>query len=102
MIEMRQENIIVVELNQIGYEYDIHSLIKAFYPMSDIKVFVSGEKQIQSTEGNPSFKLFFLENIIDFQLFNNEVLDEDFCHKISYDILAPRAEIKNKLKQDCI
>ena len=31
---------IVVRLNQSQFEYDIHSLVKAFYPAEEVKVFI--------------------------------------------------------------
>ena len=35
---------IIVKLNQPGFEYDIHSLVKSFYPAEDVYVSVQ-EKQ---------------------------------------------------------
>ncbi len=52
-------NLLSVIVNQNGYEYDIHSLVKAFYPAQDVKVFVpdSDEKDIVSSdEGLPDLK----------------------------------------------
>lgn len=37
-------------LNKNKYEYDIHSLIKAFYPETDVKMFVEGEEPYISSE----------------------------------------------------
>ena len=48
---------IAVILNETGYEYDIHSLVKAFYPTSEVKVFVEGEKNIRSDRGLPLIRL---------------------------------------------
>lgn len=48
---------IVVILNTEGYEYDIHSLVKAFYPQSDVKVFVEGEKAFTSDAGLPTIRI---------------------------------------------
>ena len=55
-------NLLSVIVNQNGYEYDIHSLVKAFYPAQDVKVFVpdSDEKDIVSSdEGLPDLKIDF-------------------------------------------
>ena len=35
---------ITVSLNEADFEYDIHSLVKAFYPKEDVKVFADSEK----------------------------------------------------------
>ncbi len=35
---------ITVCLNKAEFEYDIHSLVKAFYPEKDVKVFADREK----------------------------------------------------------
>ncbi len=39
---------IVVHLNEANFEYDIHSLVKAFYPGMDVSVF-AGEKEIKES-----------------------------------------------------
>jgi oxygen-independent coproporphyrinogen-3 oxidase len=36
---------ILVELNEDRYKYDIHSLVKAFYPAEDVQVLTSEEKK---------------------------------------------------------
>ncbi len=48
---------ITVMLNEAGFEYDIHSLVRAFYPMSEVKVFVEGEKDLVSDAGFPVIKI---------------------------------------------
>lgn len=50
---------IVVTLNEDKYAYDIHSLVKAFYPEQDVKVFVEGEKDLASDPGLPAFFVRF-------------------------------------------
>lgn len=42
---------IVVNLKVDKYKYDIHSLIKAFYPAQDIKMIVEGEPEDHSDQG---------------------------------------------------
>ena len=44
---------IIVTLNEDRYAYDIHSLVKAFYPEQEIKVFVKGTKEERSDAGLP-------------------------------------------------
>jgi len=43
--------LIVVNLKVDKYKYDIHSLIKAFYPAQDIKMIVEGEPEDHSDQG---------------------------------------------------
>ena len=45
---------IAVKLNCRRFEYDIHSLVKAFYPQTEVKVFAEGEKAFCS-DGNFPF-----------------------------------------------
>lgn len=49
---------ITVWLNEANFEYDIHSLVKAFYPGEDVKVFADGEKILTlERECRPLFRL---------------------------------------------
>lgn len=50
---------ITVSLNEADFEYDIHSLVKAFYPKEDVKVFADSEK-IAELEEKRNF-LFHME-----------------------------------------
>ena len=38
---------IVVRLNTPKFEYDIHSLVKAFYPAEEVKVFEKGKQKAE-------------------------------------------------------
>ena len=53
---------IIVTLNEDRYAYDIHSLVKAFYPEQEIKVFVKGTKEERSDAGLPAFFVEFDES----------------------------------------
>lgn len=55
---------IIVTLNEDRYAYDIHSLVKAFYPEQDVKVFTEGTKEEQSDAGMPAFFVIFKEEEI--------------------------------------
>ena len=44
---------LVVKCSKNDFIYDIHSLVKAFYPAEDVKVFMEGEKQLSSDNGLP-------------------------------------------------
>ncbi len=45
---------ILVELNEDRFKYDIHSLVKAFYPAEDVQVLTSDEKKEKLGEEAPS------------------------------------------------
>ncbi len=55
---------IVVRLNQARFEYDIHSLVKAFYPTQEVKVFHQGEKELESSPDMPELRIEFGERQI--------------------------------------
>lgn len=63
---------IVVRLNQPQFEYDIHSLVKAFYPAEDVKVFEEGTKELESDAGMPECTVMFEENRITFSIMTKE------------------------------
>ena len=67
---------IVVRLNQPQFEYDIHSLVKAFYPAEDIKVFEKGTKELESTVGMPECSVLFGDNAITFSIRTKEEVRE--------------------------
>ncbi|MGN0271999.1 MAG: coproporphyrinogen dehydrogenase HemZ [Lachnospiraceae bacterium] len=54
---------ITVSLNQANFEYDIHSLVKAFFPKEDVKVFADAEKiaELEQEEA----PLFHMEVLFD-------------------------------------
>ena len=43
-------SLIAVTTNTTGYEYDIHSLIKAFYPECDVRVIAESDKLSSDSE----------------------------------------------------
>lgn len=84
---------IIVKLNYDNFEYDIYSLVKAFYPKEDIKF------SKDWPEGNISYFLVinYIEERIELELYNGE-------HTLIYqdDIYADhsdRKETKNRLKR---
>ena len=97
---------ITVKLNQPQFEYDIHSLVKAFYPAQDVKVFVDGEKELQSSEDMPECRVEFKENKITFTIQENnrdcskESKTEGKCLQESVELepQEERASVKCKLK----
>lgn len=55
---------IVVKVNRPEFEYDIHSLIKAFYPESDVSV--SAEEKMYEEKVNMYWKIDYTQNGITF------------------------------------
>lgn len=90
---------IAVKVSKDNYIYDVHSIVKAFYPTEEIKVFVDGEKDIHSenafeisivyNDANILMSLFSLENA-EWKCFLNEQADADYSDRVNY---------KNALKQ---
>ena len=81
---------IVVRLNQPHCEYDIHSLVKAFYPAEDVKVFEKGTKELESSIGMPECSVLFNDGSISFSIHTKEEV------KIT-DSFEAVAEMKNKI-----
>lgn len=88
---------ITVQLNRADFEYDIHSLVKAFFPSEDVSVGV-GERE---TEGEISFHIVtnYFTDSIEIMFFvpgekqkpeQKRVMEVDF---------SDRKETKNRLKQ---
>lgn len=88
---------LVVKCNEEQFIYDIHSLVKAFYPAQDVKVFKEGEKLFESSDGLPELFIFFEKNNITIKLLmdkkNIASRTELLCDGIE------RPEYKNVLKQ---
>ena len=96
-------NLLSVLVNQNGYEYDIHSLVKAFYPAQDVKVFVpdSDEKDIVSSdEGLPDLKIDFEPEMIRMSIVDGGRGRTDFGgYKVDLEDGMDRPHIKNCLKK---
>ena len=91
---------IVVRLNKPEFEYDIHSLVKAFYPAEDVKVFESGTKDFESSNGMPECSVLFGEDRITFSVRTKEVRKEVFTEtkeKVTEVTVSAFAETKDKI-----
>lgn len=99
---------IVVTLNQLQFEYDIHSLVKAFYPAEEVKVFEKGTKELESTEGMPECNVLFRDDEITFSVrtvesssSGSESISENgniIADKVTLETNEERASVKCKLK----
>lgn len=89
-------NMITVKCNKNEYAYDIHSLVKAFYPAEEVKVFKEGEKSLSSGQHLPELFIFFTGNQIDITLMQAET---SFKKSAVLTGKEDRTEYKNVLKQ---
>lgn len=97
-----EEKIVAVSMNETGFEYDIHSLVKAFYPQCDVKVFIEGEKDYSSSEGIPDLSLTFSEEaiLLGIVAVGEEKHTSTFRGmKVELTPDMQRPEVKNALKQ---
>lgn len=81
---------IYVNLNKQQFEYDIHSLVKAFYPAEDVKVVVGETEDV-------NFRLLFLPDGIQFeQMETGRVWSR--TAKTEIENQADKDELKNQIK----
>ena len=87
---------IVVKCNKNEFAYDVHSLVKAFYPAEEVKVFEEGEKSLSSDNGLPELFIYFEEEKIQVSISvdGNEKVREEKQLKGG----VQRPEYKNALK----
>ncbi len=87
---------IIVKCNKNEYAYDVHSLVKAFYPAEEVKVFEEGEKSLSSDTHLPELFIFFTEKNIEV------TITENGEQKVKQDTVLngdeDRAAYKNALK----
>lgn len=87
---------IAIILNKLQFEYDIYSLIKAFYEHEELKIFEVGQED--GSIYDLKINLWFLENKIQFFLRESKN-EHEYENEISCSCLENRKVIKNKLKQ---
>ena len=83
---------LAVRLSKPQFEYDIHSIVKAFYPAETVKVFEEGTKDFESDGDNPSIAIWFEERAIRVNLSGTE-------HEAVLSRPEERPVVKNELKQ---
>ncbi len=100
---------IIVKLNTPGFEYDIHSLVKAFYPEQDVSV--TAEEKAYDKRAVFTMHLHYLEDSIRVEWWEHEydAADEQTLilkqsRKLPGRVFAvdfsDRTETKNRLKQN--
>lgn len=97
---MKEDRFISVTVNEGGFEYDIHSLVKAFYPECEVKVTIGEEAAESSGEGLPDLHIQFEDQAVLLSLLGGEGNTASFgAKKIEISPDMPRPEVKNRLKQ---
>ncbi len=85
---------LIVTLNEDKFAYDIHSLVKAFYPEQDVKVFVEGTKELAGDPGLPAFFVRFEKECI-----RTGIAGADRIWENGLENGADRVAEKNELKR---
>lgn len=103
-----------VIVNKAQFEYDIHSLVKAFYPGEDVKVLCGEEEDTghQEAQGKDTQEKAAQEKNLQqnddemeqairiyFEADGISMESDGRCFKVSYEKEPERAEVKNLLKQ---
>lgn len=84
-----------IEFNLHDFEYDVYSLVKAFYPAAEVKNFYTGEEE--TGEFSLLLKVVYGEDRIELQLWEKGQLSAK--KECAIDYYADRKETKNALKQ---
>lgn len=84
---------LIVKISKAQFEYDIHSLVKAFYPEEDIKVVLFEESSSFTSEGTTLAITFEKEQI------TISVNESEILKTVHLDQPDERIEVKNQLKQ---
>lgn len=80
---MKEETFLAVTVNREGFEYDIHSLVKAFFPACEVKVFAGEVEKDGSGEELPDLDIKFTQEAIFISLIGGEGGKASFsCNKI--------------------
>lgn len=106
---------LAVILNEEGFEYDIHSLVKAFYPLAEVKVFVRGAKDIVSDGDYPVIELVRSSGALELLLYpcaenwwhataqeavaESEYTSGVICRKSEFPTDADKSRVRNEIKQ---
>lgn len=92
-------NLILVTTNDTSFEYDIHALVKSFYPECVVKV-TAEEMEDSSGFGLPDLHIMFEKEAVLVSLAGGGSGTASFgVKKIALEEELPRTEVKNRLKQ---
>lgn len=73
----RDKNMIIIQLNRQIFEYDVHSLVKSFYPGEDVKIVY--ETSPEEADAQLVCRLEFLKTVSNFK--SEDTLPEQACEK---------------------
>ena len=90
-------SMIVVKCSQDNFIYDVHSLVKAFYPGEDVKVFSEDKEDLKSDEHFPYLEIEYLADMSRISVYEDDkLLIEKTSDKA---VIEDRPEYKNNLKK---
>lgn len=96
---------ITVQLNEPDFEYDIHSLVKAFYPQHDVLVKAMPREEFPESVFHLVVNYDWKNHMIDFKFYEREQQENDAAEEkmtLGGSVLvdfADRKKTKNELKQ---
>lgn len=96
---------ITVQLNEPDFEYDIHSLVKAFYPQHDVLVKAMPREEFPESVFHLVVNYDLKNHMIDFKFYEREQQENDAAEEkmtLGGSVLvdfADRKKTKNELKQ---
>lgn len=96
---------ITVQLNELDFEYDIHSLVKAFYPQHDVLVKAMPREEFPESVFHLVVNYDRKNHMIDFKFYEREQQENDAAEEkmtLGGSVLvdfADRKKTKNELKQ---
>ncbi len=96
--EGQRNDMIAVKLNEDRYSYEIHSLVQAFYPGTEVKVAAQGGKEWESDAGLPAFFVCFESGRVRVGV-QAPSDTAPWWREASLEAGDGRVEIKNKLKR---
>lgn len=90
---------IVVKCSEDNFIYDIHSLVKAFYPSEEVKVFAMGQKDLISDDDRPEIMVSYGKDALKIEVIMrpaNEPVKTVDINGLDY---SNRTDYKNSLKR---
>ncbi len=92
---------LLIRFNQLEFEYDILSLVKAFYPICVVKMLLSREcTSLAQVDEDPAIDMCFEEKCIKIGLYENRLFQYKIAENhVDLEESDTRLDVKNKLKR---
>ncbi len=91
---------LAVKISKPVFQYDIHSLVKAFYPEHEVKVFSEGEPEVESSKEAPEIFILFSQELMEVRIGSIWKDVPDFMvESVLLENAEERVLCKNQLKQ---